>query len=131
MPILQKRHRADSEINSREVEVLKIGHAHGLGHWHLVKWRDVCVGDFVKIENETFFPADLVVYSSSEPDGLCYIETSNLDGETNLKVRQGLPETAIIVEAKHLSRITGFVECELPNRNLYEFVGRIQLNHGG
>lgn len=57
-------------------------------------------------------------------------ETSNLDGETNLKVRQSLPETAQIVEAKDLSKLTGFVECELPNRNLYEFIGKMRLNNG-
>ncbi len=56
--VSQKRHRADSEINNREVEVLKHG------HWELVKWRHVGVGDFVKIHNETFFPADLIIYSS-------------------------------------------------------------------
>jgi len=30
----------------------------------------------------------------SENQGLCYIETANLDGETNLKLHQSLPETA-------------------------------------
>jgi phospholipid-transporting ATPase len=55
---LQKRHQADSETNNREVEVLKNG------YWQWVKWRDVAVGDFVKIKNDTFFPADLILYSS-------------------------------------------------------------------
>ena len=44
------------------------------------KWRDVAVGDVVRLESDAFIPADLVLISTSEPEGLCYIETSNLDG---------------------------------------------------
>uniref|UniRef100_A0A3B3UCQ1 Phospholipid-transporting ATPase n=1 Tax=Poecilia latipinna TaxID=48699 RepID=A0A3B3UCQ1_9TELE len=58
---------------------------------------------------------------------MCYIETSNLDGETNLKIRQGLQVTADIKDIDNLMRLSGRMECESPNRHLYEFVGNIRL----
>uniref|UniRef100_A0A3P8UR41 Phospholipid-transporting ATPase n=1 Tax=Cynoglossus semilaevis TaxID=244447 RepID=A0A3P8UR41_CYNSE len=64
----------------------------------------------------------------SEPQGMCYIETSNLDGETNLKIRQGLPLTAEIKDIDGLVHLSGKMECESPNRHLYEFVGNIRLD---
>uniref|UniRef100_A0A8C3A013 Phospholipid-transporting ATPase n=1 Tax=Cyclopterus lumpus TaxID=8103 RepID=A0A8C3A013_CYCLU len=64
----------------------------------------------------------------SEPQGMCYIETSNLDGETNLKIRQGLQMTAEIKDIDSLMRLSGRMECESPNRHLYEFVGNIRLD---
>ncbi|MES1917959.1 MAG: hypothetical protein MHM6MM_009657, partial [Cercozoa sp. M6MM] len=43
--------------------------------------------------HENAFPADLVLLQSSTPQGMCNIETSQLDGETNLKIKQAVGAT--------------------------------------
>ncbi|KTF83849.1 hypothetical protein cypCar_00033749 [Cyprinus carpio] len=117
-----KRHNADSVVNKKETQVLRNG------AWEIVHWEKVVVGDIVKVNGKDFVPADAILLSSSEPQGMCYIETSNLDGETNLKIRQGLQITADIKDIDSLMRLSGRMECESPNRHLYEFVGNIRLD---
>ncbi|XP_065347057.1 probable phospholipid-transporting ATPase IA isoform X1 [Cloeon dipterum] len=117
-----KRHKADNETNKRKVEVFR-----SPGSWQWVRWRDVEVGDVVKTKNESFFPADMVLLSSSEPQGMCYIETANLDGETNLKIRQGLAVTSCLLETTQLDRFVASLDCEPPHFNLYDFSGRLNL----
>uniref|UniRef100_A0AAR2LBC4 Phospholipid-transporting ATPase n=1 Tax=Pygocentrus nattereri TaxID=42514 RepID=A0AAR2LBC4_PYGNA len=73
----------------------------------------VVVGDIVKINGKDYVPADAILLSSSEPQGMCYIETSNLDGETNLKIRQGLQITSEIKDIDSLMRLSGRMELPL------------------
>jgi phospholipid-transporting ATPase len=40
------------------------------------------------VESDQAIPADLLILSSSFDQGICYIETKNLDGETNLKIKR-------------------------------------------
>ncbi|KAK5671092.1 hypothetical protein BDV3_004761 [Batrachochytrium dendrobatidis] len=116
-----KRHAQDTIVNARLVNTLS-------GTSFIPKpWREVAVGDIVRIENSQYFPADLVLLSSSEPDSLCYIETSNLDGETNLKIRQGLTETMNYLTPDDVSNIEGVIKSELPNNSLYTFEGTLRL----
>uniref|UniRef100_A0A671RP51 Phospholipid-transporting ATPase n=1 Tax=Sinocyclocheilus anshuiensis TaxID=1608454 RepID=A0A671RP51_9TELE len=68
-------------------------------------------------------------FSHSEPQAMCYTETSNLDGETNLKIRQGLSLTASFQSLEELMALSGRLECEGPNRHLYDFTGTLRLDN--
>ncbi|XP_074848797.1 phospholipid-transporting ATPase IA isoform X5 [Carettochelys insculpta] len=120
-----KRHKADNAVNKKQTQVLRNG------AWEIVHWEKVAVGEIVKVTNGEHLPADLISLSSSEPQAMCYIETSNLDGETNLKIRQGLPLTSDIKDIDSLMMLLGRIECESPNRHLYDFVGNIRLEGHG
>lgn len=52
------------------------------------------VGDVLQVVKDSFFPADLLLLAVPEsPDGLAYVETINLDGESNLKIKKALDQT--------------------------------------
>lgn len=123
-----KRHKADRKVNESEIYVLNKTTL----KWDLIRWQDVRVGDIVKCISENFFPSDILLISSSEPDGMCYIETANLDGETNLKIRQSSPCTANCTDSEQLKAIldSAVIECDLPNPRLYEFEGRLLMPNG-
>uniref|UniRef100_A0A8D3DSX2 Phospholipid-transporting ATPase n=1 Tax=Scophthalmus maximus TaxID=52904 RepID=A0A8D3DSX2_SCOMX len=84
--------------------------------------------DYVMDANLTYriyFQADLLLLSSSEPHGLCYIETAELDGETNMKVRQSVSVTSELGDQNNLSSFNGEVVCEPPNNKLDRFCGTL------
>src|SRR6266542_3419884 len=58
-----------------------------------VMWRNVRVGDFLFLRNNDSVPADAVILSTSDSEGTCFVETKDLDGETNLKSRRCIPDT--------------------------------------
>ncbi|XP_039645374.1 phospholipid-transporting ATPase IB isoform X2 [Perca fluviatilis] len=118
-----KRHKADNTVNKKKTTVLRNG------AWQTIIWKQVAVGDIVKVTNGQHLPADMVIVSSSEPQAMCYTETSNLDGETNLKIRQGLSLTAAFQTLEDLVALSGRLECEGPNRHLYDFTGTLRLEN--
>uniref|UniRef100_A0A669AV99 Phospholipid-transporting ATPase n=1 Tax=Oreochromis niloticus TaxID=8128 RepID=A0A669AV99_ORENI len=112
------RHRMDNEINNRKCEVLLNG------RFQEAKWREIQVGDVVRLKKNDFIPADLLLLSSSNPNSLCYVETAELDGETNLKFRMGLRVTDERLQEDHqLADFNALIECEEPNNRLDKFTG--------
>lgn len=72
---------------------------------------------------DDYFPADLLLISSSYEDGICYVETTNLDGETNLKVKHALDVTSSLCDDDYYKKFKAIIKCEDPNEDLYSFIG--------
>jgi phospholipid-translocating ATPase len=90
-------------------------------HWRKTLWEDVKVGDFVKLMENDSFPADILICATSDEDNLAYVETKNLDGETNLKSRNAVPalthlrDAAACADGSNAFRIN----CDPPENNMY------------
>lgn len=117
-----RRYLFDQKVNKNIVRVYS-GKQKAYIEQH---WQDVHVGDFVRLSCNEIIPADMLLLYSSDPHGVCYIETANLDGETNLKQRQVVRElpqqgSELTPESFH-SRI----ECENPNNDLSRFRGYME-----
>nr|KYP63630.1 Putative phospholipid-transporting ATPase 4 [Cajanus cajan] len=116
-----RRFVQDVKINRRKVNRHK-----GDGVFGPRSWQNIMVGDVVKVNKDQFFPADLLLLSSSYEDGICYVETMNLDGETNLKVKRSLESTLTLDNDEVFKDFSGIIRCEDPNPNLYTFVGNLE-----
>ncbi|KAF9598117.1 hypothetical protein IFM89_025353 [Coptis chinensis] len=114
-----RRHRSDRKENNREALVLQYG------HFRMKKWKNIRAGEVVRIcANETI-PCDMVLLGTSDPSGIAYIQTMNLDGESNLKTRYARQETSSMdFEGGNIS---GLIRCEQPNRNIYDFMANMEF----
>ncbi|KAK8940236.1 putative phospholipid-transporting ATPase 9 [Platanthera guangdongensis] len=116
------RFQQDTEMNNRKVK-LHNGH----GSFRNTEWKKLRVGDVVMVKKDEFFPADLILLSSSYEEAICYVETTNLDGETNLKLKQALEATSNFHNNSSFQKFKSRIKCEDPNANLYTFVGNMEL----
>lgn len=92
-------------------------------------WKDVKVGDMLRIYNNDEIPADVIILATSDADNCCYVETKNLDGETNLKVRQALKYSSVeqkIQRADDLKSHDFQIDSEGPHANLYSYQGNLK-----
>lgn len=136
-----RRFKLDRAENNKETLVLRSGDptrtslgrsasslpgSPGAKQWRTTKWKDLRVGDLVKLVRDEVAPADLMVLHANGLNDVAYIETMALDGETNLKSKQApLPVAKSCSTIDDISRCNIQVTVEDPNLDLYNFEGKI------
>ncbi|THW92302.1 phospholipid-translocating P-type ATPase [Aureobasidium pullulans] len=139
-----RRYRLDKVENNREASVLHayrpitsseapaeegIARTEGPIHWAKTKWQNLQVGDIVRLERDEPVPADMVLLSSKGTNGIAYIETMALDGETNLKSKQATANLAKQCDApEKIATCKAHFVVEDPNIDLYNFEGKVTLD---
>uniref|UniRef100_H3GLM7 Phospholipid-transporting ATPase n=1 Tax=Phytophthora ramorum TaxID=164328 RepID=H3GLM7_PHYRM len=119
----RKKRSSDGIINAKPVVVLR-----NFEELHVV-WESIQVGDLVRIHEREAIPADGIILASSEENGSCFIDTSNLDGEANLKSRESLRATARFAFDKAArDKAKYFIKCEQPDQDLYRFAGNLSID---
>ncbi|CAJ0929044.1 unnamed protein product, partial [Mesorhabditis belari] len=121
-----KRRLSDQRVNNTKVEALDFK----TGEWQFLKWKDLRESQLVRLGSDDKVPADLILLSSSEPGGIIYMETSNLDGEASLKIRQATPYTLAvdsIERVKILVDSESEIHYEAPSRALDRFQGVLKI----
>ncbi|KVI08553.1 Cation-transporting P-type ATPase [Cynara cardunculus var. scolymus] len=115
-----RRHRSDWIENNRLSSVLVNG------NYEQKKSKDIQVGEIIKFSANETIPCDIVLLSTSDPTGVAYIQTINLDGESNLKTRYAKQETVSRIHENE--KINGVIKCEKPNRNIYGFLAYMEID---
>ena len=119
-----KRKKSDDEENNRKVEVYDLDKE----QFVIKKWKDIFVGNILKVKKGEYFPADCVLISSTDRKTHgCFIETKNLDGETNLKMKVSVPK--FVERCQELNTFQGQLITQLPNEYIYQFSGVFNFDY--
>ncbi|CAL5032749.1 unnamed protein product [Urochloa decumbens] len=114
------RYLSDKKANERKVWLVKDGIR------RQIKAQEIHVGDIVWLHENDEIPCDLVLIGTSDPQGICYVETSALDGETDLKTRIVSPISANLA-VEQLEKVKGVVECPNPDNDIRRFDANMRL----
>ena len=132
-----RRYKLDKAENTKETSVLHFqdtapgdgsAGATGTSHWATKKWKDVLVGDVVRLKRDEAAPADLALLHVNGANHIAYFETMALDGETNLKSKQLSASLAkACTSVDDLAKCRAHLVVEDPNIDLYNFEGKVTL----
>ncbi|KAL3629997.1 Alanine aminotransferase 2 [Castilleja foliolosa] len=114
------RYLSDKKANEKEVWIVRQGTR------KLIQAQDIRVGSIVWLRENDEVPSDLVLLGTADPQGICYVETAALDGETDLKTRL-IPSACMGIDVELLHKIKGVIECPSPNKDIRRFDANMRL----
>ncbi|KDO32666.1 hypothetical protein SPRG_02367 [Saprolegnia parasitica CBS 223.65] len=114
-----RRQKADRDVNSKPTHVLRSN-----GQIELLQWQQVQVGDLLVLYEGDDIPSDCLLLATGSDNGLCYVQTANLDGETNLKIRQTVSQD---LDLESIPGMPITVSCDLPSKNMFEWSAYVTL----
>ncbi len=98
-------------------------------HWKQALWEDLRVGDVVKVLDDEHIPADILICATSEDEDIAFVETKNLDGETNLKSRHGIQALTHMRNAQECAdkNNTFHIQCDRPDTDMYRLNANVTV----
>lgn len=120
-----QRHKSDNELNSSPCEIYRNN------QFSPYRWRDIRVGEIIRIKEGEFLAADVILLNTSNDDHVAFIETSSLDGEKNLKTKNTSKDLIDLTIRGTISDLCqGSITCDSPNPFLHRFEGFLELKTG-
>ena len=113
-----KRYKRDNEANQK---LYKVIHPQ-INKDTMVKSRYLKVGDIIEINANQRIPADVLLLYTTEKSGQVFLQTDQLDGETDWKLRQAVTFTQEFYEENNsFIGINAWLAYNKPNSDIYQF----------
>ena len=114
-----KKYSNDKEFNNSKSQIYNSK----TKKFEEIFWKDMKVGKIVKLIRNESIPCDVLIIETSNENGLSYLETSNLDGESALKPR----ECFNYINLENYNQFE--IHIDKPNKNIYQIDGYVIKNN--
>ena len=117
------RHLQDEKSNSRICFVFNNE------RWKKKKCFSIIPGNIIKIKEDEECSCDLLIIKTSNENGYLFVDTKNLDGESNLKEKYVIENLKnMTINSEELSNLKGNIVTTYSDENLNEWEGQINFN---
>ena len=114
------RHKQDQKSNSRNCLIYLDK------KWKKSKCYTIMPGNIIKLKEDEECSCDILIIKSSNKNGYLYVDTKNLDGESNLKEKFSVKD--IEINKDNLSNFSGNIITTVSDENLNEWEGHLNYN---